>query len=64
MYVRTNKDGSAHISRYDPSNMNRITENLADLVNDGSDSDVDDDITDASSVNNKKKKSKNTARDT
>jgi len=39
--------------------MNRITENLADLVNDGSDSDVDDDITDASSVNNKKKKSKN-----
>ena len=39
--------------------MNRITENLADLVNDGSDSDVDDDITDASSVNNKKKKKSN-----
>ena len=30
-----------HVSRYDPSNMNRITENLADLVNDGSDSDED-----------------------
>lgn len=30
-----------HVSRYDPRNMNRITVNLADLVNDGSDSDDD-----------------------
>ena len=39
--------------------MNRITENLADLVNDGSDSDLDDDNTATSSVNNKKKKKVN-----
>ena len=41
--IHTGSGSGGHVSRYDPSNMNRITENLADLVNDGSDS--DDDVT-------------------
>lgn len=38
------------VSRYDPTNMNRITENLADLVNDGSDSDDESGIANRKSI--------------